>query len=62
MRIASLLTIPLTTMAQPCRDMALTAFNAMRERVSEPTLPARNFMLTPRLIVRESCGAYLGRE
>jgi DNA-binding LacI/PurR family transcriptional regulator len=58
-RFASLLTIPLTTMEQPCRDIAITAFNALRERVKNPTLPPRTLMLTPRLVVRETCGAYL---
>jgi DNA-binding LacI/PurR family transcriptional regulator len=58
MRVANLLTVPLTTMAQPCRDIAIVAFQAMRERLVEPTLPARSLLLTPRLVVRESCGAY----
>jgi LacI family transcriptional regulator len=58
-RFASLLTIPLTTMEQPCRDVAITAFNALRERIKNPTLPPRTLMLTPRIVVRETCGAYL---
>ena len=58
-RFASLLTIPLTTMEQPCRDIAITAFNALCERLKNPTLPPRNLMLTPRIVVRETCGAYL---
>ncbi len=58
-RFASLLTIPLTTMEQPCRDIALTAFNALCERITNSTLPPRTLMVTPRLVVRESCGAYL---
>lgn len=58
-RFASLLTIPLTTMEQPCRDIAITAFNALRDRLTNPTLPPRTLMLIPRLVVRESCGAYL---
>jgi len=58
-RYASLLTIPLTTMEQPCRDIAITAFNALRERLKNPTLPPRTLMLAPRLVVRETCGAYL---
>ena len=57
--LASLLTVPLTTMEQPCRDIAITAFNAMRERIADPTLPPRALLLTPRLVIRESCGAYL---
>ena len=56
---ASLLTIPLTTMEQPCRDIAITAFDALRDRIANPTLPSRTIMITPRLVVRESCGAYL---
>jgi len=58
-RFASLLTIPLTTMEQPCRDVAITAFNALCERLKNPTLPPRTLMLTPRIVVRETCGAYL---
>jgi LacI family transcriptional regulator len=46
-------------MDQPYRDIAITAFNALRERPADPTLPPRNLMVTPRLVVRESRGAYL---
>jgi DNA-binding LacI/PurR family transcriptional regulator len=60
-RFATLLSVPLTTIQQPCREIALTAFNALRERIANPTLPARSLLLTPRLIVRESCGAYLAK-
>jgi LacI family transcriptional regulator len=60
-RFATLLSVPLTTIQQPCREIALTAFNAMRERIGVPTLPARSLLLNPRLVVRESCGAYLAR-
>jgi LacI family transcriptional regulator len=58
-RFATLLTVPLTTVQQPCRDIALTAFHAMRERMAVPGLPARSLLLTPHVMVRESCGAYL---
>ena len=61
-RFANLLTIPLTTMQQPCRDIALTAFNCMRERISSPSIPARSIMLAPQMIVRETCGAYLAQK
>jgi len=60
-RFATLLSVPLTTIRQPCRDIALTAFNAMRERIANPTLPVRSLLLTPHIVVRESCGAYLAR-
>lgn len=58
-KYATLISPPLTTVHQPCRDLAVIAFRAMLERIAEPTLPARSFALTPRLVVRESCGAYL---
>lgn len=55
---ASFLPVGLTTIHQPCRDIAITAFRAMLERLAEPTIPARHLLLSPRLVVRESCGAY----
>ena len=58
-RYATLLPTQLTTMQQPCREIALVAFQAMRERIADPALPPRSLLLTPRLIVSESCGAYL---
>ncbi len=58
-RFATLLPVQLTTMQQPCRDLAISAFQAMRERIADPALPSRAIILSPRLIVRESCGAYL---
>lgn len=61
-RFASLLTVPLTTTEQPCRDIAVSAFNALRERLADPALPPRTIMLSPRMVVRESCGAYLNQR
>ena len=61
-RFATLFSVPLTTIQQPCRDIALTAFNVMRERIADPTMPVRSLFLTPRLVVRESCGAYLAKS
>ena len=58
-RYATLLSVPLTTIRQSSRDIAITAFHAMIERIAEPTRPPRLLLLTPELIVRESCGAYL---
>jgi LacI family transcriptional regulator len=58
-RYATLLPVQLTTMQQPCREIAAAAFQAMRERIADPAVPPRSILLTPRLIVRESCGAYL---
>jgi LacI family transcriptional regulator len=58
-RFSSLLSVPLTTVEQPVRDIAMTAFSALRERMTNSALPPRTLILTPRLVVRESCGAYL---
>ena len=56
-KYASLLSVPLTTIHQPCDDMGATAINAMMERVRKPLLPARDIFLNFRLVIRESCGA-----
>ena len=58
-KYATLLSVPLTTIHQSARDIAVTAYRAMLDRIAEPTLPARTILLSPRLVVRESCGAYL---
>jgi LacI family transcriptional regulator len=60
-RYATWLPVPLTTVHQPCREIAAIAFRAMLERVADPAIPPRSLVLTPRLVVRESCGAYLPR-
>lgn len=57
-RYATLLPVSLTTIAQPCRDIAEVAFRLMQERLQEPTIPPRTVTVTPRLIIRDSCGAY----
>jgi DNA-binding LacI/PurR family transcriptional regulator len=56
-KYASLLSVPLTTIHQPCGDMGTTAITAMMERVRKPSLPARDILLNFRLVIRESCGA-----
>ena len=61
-RYAMLLSVPLTTMHQPRRDIGVIAFRMMMDRIADPTLPARSNVFPPRLVVRESCGAHLVRE
>jgi LacI family transcriptional regulator len=56
---ATLVSPMLTTMHQPCREIATMAFKSMLSRISDPTLSPRTILLTPNLVVRESCGAYL---
>jgi DNA-binding LacI/PurR family transcriptional regulator len=58
-RYAQLAREPLTTINQPCREIAATAMAAMLERIHDPTLPARAMLLNPKLTVRSTCGAYL---
>jgi DNA-binding LacI/PurR family transcriptional regulator len=58
-KYATLVSVPITTIQQPCKDIATLAFHTILSRIADPTLPARHIMLPPRLVVRESCGAYL---
>ena len=45
---ATLLPVSLTTIHQPCREIAQVAFRAMQERIREPTIPPRTLTLAPR--------------
>ncbi|HEY5752200.1 MAG TPA: GntR family transcriptional regulator [Chthoniobacterales bacterium] len=54
---ATLVSPALTTVQQPCRDIATSAFCTMLNRLSDPTLPPCHVTLAPRLIARDSCGA-----
>jgi len=53
-KYAQLLSVPLTTLAQPCRDIGLAALELMRFRIAHPTAPARQILLDAPLIERES--------
>lgn len=61
-KFATLVSPPLTTIQQPCREIAHAAFRAMMDRMADATLPPRLQTLTPRLVIRDSCGAYLPRK
>lgn len=56
-KYASLLSVPLTTLRQPCAEIGAIAVSAMLERLHHPKLPARDILLDFRLVVRDSCGA-----
>jgi DNA-binding LacI/PurR family transcriptional regulator len=60
-RIASLLSVPLTTMHQPRREIAVVAFRTMLDRIADPSSPPSSPTLVARLVVRESCGTYDSR-
>lgn len=58
-KFATLVSPALTTIQQPCREIAQAAFCAMLDRLDDATLPPRQQTLAPRLVIRDSCGTYL---
>jgi DNA-binding LacI/PurR family transcriptional regulator len=56
-KYASLLPVPLTTIHQPCVDIGAAAIQAMIHRLKNPACPARDILLSFKLVVRQSCGA-----
>ena len=57
LRYASLLSVPLTTMHQPCQAIGQAAIEAMRERIRNPKMIRREILLEATLVVRSSCGS-----
>ena len=55
-KYAPLLSVPLTTLRQPCHAMGAAAVWTMIQRIEHPTMPARDILLDCQLIVRRSCG------
>ena len=55
-KYASLLSVPLTTIHQPCASIGAVAVSTMVERLRNPTLPPRDILLNFQLVVRESSG------
>jgi GntR family transcriptional regulator, arabinose operon transcriptional repressor len=53
-RYASLLQTPLTTIHQPCLELGTCALAAMFSRIANPAMPARDYLLDFKLVVRES--------
>lgn len=58
-KIASLTSIPLSTIRQPCRDMGTSAVLLMVRRIENRNMPPRSVMLDVELTVRDSCGGNL---
>ncbi|MEO8597077.1 MAG: GntR family transcriptional regulator [Candidatus Solibacter sp.] len=61
-KYASLVTVPLTTIHQPCDQLGAAALRAMVQRIESPDMPARDILVDFHLVVRESCGARMGRD
>ena len=57
---ASLLSVPLTTIHQPCAIIGAIDVGAMLDRLRDPKLPAREMLLNFNLVVRDSCGTRKG--
>jgi DNA-binding LacI/PurR family transcriptional regulator len=48
---------PLTAVAQPARDVGVTAARLLLDRLAEPERPTRRIILDTHLVIRASCGA-----
>jgi DNA-binding LacI/PurR family transcriptional regulator len=56
-KYANLVSVPLTTIHQPCDQLGAAAIQAMIQRIETPDMPARDILVDFFLVVRESCGA-----
>jgi DNA-binding LacI/PurR family transcriptional regulator len=56
-KYASLVSVPLTTIHQPCDQLGAAAIQAMIQRIETPDMPARDILVDFHLVVRESCGS-----
>jgi DNA-binding LacI/PurR family transcriptional regulator len=48
---------PLTAVAQPAKDVGVTAARLLLDRLAEPERPTRRIILNTQLVIRASCGA-----
>ena len=55
-KYATLLSVPLTTIHQPCRAIGHAAVHAMQERIQHPDRTPQQILLPFTLVVRDSCG------
>lgn len=53
-KYACLVTVPLTTIHQPCSQLGAAAIQAMVQRIAAPGMPARDILVDFHLVVRES--------
>lgn len=60
-KYASLVSVPLTTIHQPCAELGATAIQTMIQRIERPDMPARDILVDFFLAVRESCGTRSSR-
>ena len=60
-KYASLLSVPLTTIHQPCAEIGAAAIRTMVDRLRDPQHPSRDILLNFGLVVRESSASARGR-
>jgi DNA-binding LacI/PurR family transcriptional regulator len=53
-RYSSMLQTPLTSIHQPCLELGAAALGVMLDRISHPTMPARDCLVDFQLVVRQS--------
>lgn len=53
-KYAHLLSVPRTTLAQPCGDIGLAALELLRFRIARPDAPPRQILLDAPLLPRQS--------
>lgn len=53
------LPVPLTTIRQPVKSLALESVRTMLHRIENPDMSARDILIKTDLVVRESCGSKL---
>ena len=61
-QFASVMTPQLTTIHQPCDDIAFMAFRALQERMNGVTLPPREIFLPAPIVVRKSTARETGNK
>jgi GntR family transcriptional regulator, arabinose operon transcriptional repressor len=58
---SDLLSVPLTTLRQPCRELGSAAFSTMMQRIARPNMSARDLLVDCKLVIRDSCGSLKGK-
>lgn len=61
-KYASLVSVPLTTIHQPCAQIGAAAVQAMIQRIENPTMPSRDIFIEFYLAVRQSCGTMIDSQ
>lgn len=59
-KYASLVSVPLTTIHQPCAEIGVAAVQALMQRIESPGMPSRDVFVDFHLVVRQSCGTATG--